>query len=248
MAITVGSLTIKALQEFPFAHSGDSLSGRTARRWPVKAILTPAEWLTLDGIYTTWRTARLADQDTMVSLAVGSTVNTSGSAWGMSWSNVPAWFSAPPIPTAAGAMVSVSFELVDAAQQLAVMLREQEIGTQVSDNESTYGTLTIGTLTLNLTAEAPGFDGGPSMELAATGTHVIRGPLLATKVRRVQGWTHAVNADDTIRTWFETTIATTPAVDAWFPVSPPEVQQTPVIVAGARVTRYTISLELRQVR
>jgi hypothetical protein len=248
MAITVGGLTIRALQDFPYAHSGDSLTGRTARRWPVKAILTPADWLTLDGIYLTWRTARFADQDTMVSLAVGSTVNTSGTAWGRSWSNVPAWFSAPPTPTPAGGMVGVSFELVDAAQQLAVMLREQEITTQVSDNDSTYGAFSVGGLTLNLTAEADGFDGGPTMELAGTGTHVIRGPLLATKSRRVQGWTHAVAADDTIRAWFESTIATTPAVGDWFPVSPPDVEQIPVIVAGARVTRYVISLELRQVR
>jgi hypothetical protein len=248
MAITVGGLTIRALQDFPFAHGGDSLSGRTARRWPVKAVLTPADWLTLDGIYSTWRAARLADQDTMVSLAIGSTVSTSGTVWGMSWSNVPAWFSAPPTPASTGSMVSVSFELVDATQQLAVMLREQEIGTQVSDNESTYGTLSVGGLTLNLTAEVPGFDGGPTMELAGTGTHVIRGPLLATKVRRVQGWTHTAAADDTIRSWFETTIATTPAVGSWFPVTPPTVEQTPVIVAGARVTRYLISLELRQVR
>jgi hypothetical protein len=248
MAITVGGLTIRALQEFPFAHSGDSLSGRTVRRWPVKAILTPADWLTLDGIYTTWRTARLADQDTLVSLAVGSTVSTSGTARGMSWSSVAAWFSAPPTPAAAGAMVGVSFELVDATQQLAIMLREMEIGTQVADNDSTYGTLSVGGLTLNLTAEAPGFDGGPTMDLAATGTHVIRGPLLATKVRRVQGWTHTAAADDTIRSWFETTIATKPAVNTWFPVTPPQVEQTPVIVAGARVTRFLISLELQQVR
>jgi hypothetical protein len=128
------------------------------------------------------------------------------------------------------------------------MLREQEIGTQVSDNDSTYGTLLVGGLTLNLTAEAPGFDGGPTMELGATGTHVIRGPLLATKVRRVQGWTHVSGADDTIRSWYEGTIATTPAVGDWFPVTPPAVEQLPVIVAGGRVTRYLISLELRQVR
>jgi hypothetical protein len=248
MGITVGNLTIRALQEFPFAHSGDAMTGRTARRWPVKCVLTPADWLTLNGIYTTWRTARLADQDTMVSLAVGSTVNTSGTIWGMSWSNVPAWFSEPPVPSSLGAMVGVSFELVDAAQQLAIMLREQEITTQVADNESTYGTLSVGGLTLNLTAEAPGFEDGPTMELAATGTHVIRGPLLASKVRRVQGWTHTVGADDTIRAWYETTIATTPAVDAWFPITPPTVEQVPVIVAGARVTRFQISLDLKQVR
>lgn len=248
MSITVGSLTIRSLQGLPFAHDGDALTGRTVRRWPVQAILTPADWLTLNGIYTTWRTARLADPDTMVSLEVGSTVNTSGAIWGMTWTNVAAWFSVPPTPAPAGGMVSVSFELVDAAQQLAVWLREREVGTQVADNESTYGTLAVGGLTLNLTAEAPGLDGGPTMELAATGTHVIRGPLLATKVRRVQGWTHTVGADDTIRTWYESTIAATPAVGDWFPVTPPTVEQTPVIVAGARVTRFQISLELGQVR
>jgi hypothetical protein len=152
------------------------------------------------------------------------------------------------VPTSVGAMVGVTFELVDATQQLAVMLREQEIGTQVADNDSTYGTLVIGTLTLNLTAEAPGFEDGPTMELAGTGTHVIRGPLMATKVRRVEGWTNVAGADDTIRAWYETAITTTPAVNDWFPVSPPEVEQVPVIVAGVRVTRFLISLELRQVR
>jgi hypothetical protein len=248
MSITVGSLTIKALRDVPFAHDGDALSGRTVRKFPVSAILTPADWLTLNGIYTTWRTARLADPDTMVSLAIGSTVNTSGTIWGMTWTNVAAWFSVPPVPTSVGAMVGVTFELVDATQQLAVMLREQEIGTQVADNDNTYGTLTIGTLTLNLTAEAPGFEDGPTMELAGTGTHVIRGPLMATKVRRVEGWTNVAAADDTIRAWYETAISTTPAVNDWFPVSPPEVEQVPVIVAGVRVTRFLISLELRQVR
>jgi len=247
MAITIGSLTITSLREVPFAHDGDAMSGRTVRRWPVSAVLTPADWLTLNGIYETWRTARLANPDTMVSLAIGSTVNTTGKIWGMTWTNVAAWFSTPPVPTSVGAMVGVTFELVDAAQQLAVWLREQEIATQVADNENTYGTLTVGTLTLNLTAEASGFQNGPTMELAATGTHVIRGPLMATKVRRVEGWTHQAAADDVIRAWYETAIATTPAAGSWFPVSPPDVVQTPVIVAGARVTRFQISIELGQV-
>jgi len=248
MAITVGGLTIKALQEFPYAHGGDAQSGRTARRWPVKCILRPSQWLTLEGIYQAWRTARLADADTMVSLSVGSTVTTSGNAHGLSWSNVPAWFTAAPSPAPTGGMVQCSFELVDAAQQLAIMLREREIGTQVQDNESTYGTYTLGTVVLNLTGASDGFDDGPRMELAATGTHVIRGPLMATKVRRIQGWTHTTGAAATIRSWYETQIASTPAVGAWWPVTPPQIEQTPVIVSGARVTRYLVSLDLKQVR
>ena len=184
----------------------------------------------------------------MVSLAIGSTVSCSGTLWGMTWSNVAAWFASPPTPTAVGAMVGVSFELVDATQQLAILLREDEIATQVEDNEATYGTYTLGTVTLNLTAQPDGHDDGPQLELAATGTHVIRGPLLASKMKRIQGWTNTTNAGTTIRTWYDTTIATVPAVNSWFPVTPPVVEQTPVIVAGARVTRYLVTVDLKQVR
>jgi len=248
MAITVGSLTISALQQIPFTHSGDAQSGRTVRRWPVQCILTPADWLTLDGIYTTWRALRIAEPDTMISLAVGSTVACSGTLYGMTWTNVGAWFTEPPVPTAIGAMVGVSFELVDATQQLAVMLREQEVGTLIDDNESTYGTFTLGTVTLNLTGPLDGFDDGPSVELAATGAHVIRGPMLASRMQRVQGWTHTAGAAATIRSWYETIISTKPAVGTYFPVAPPVIEQTPVIVSGARVTRFLITVDLKQVR
>ena len=248
MSITVGNLQIKALQQVPLAHVGDAQTGRTVRSWPVQCILTPADWLTLDGIYTTWRNLRIADPDTMISLAVGSTVLVSGAYRGVTWTNVPAWFTEPPQPTALGAMVGVSFELVDAAQQLAVMLRELEVGTLVSDVESAAGTYTLGSTTLNLTAQPEGHDEGPTVELTGAGVHVIRGPAVATKVRRIEGWTQTVGADSTIRTWYETTIATTPAVGSWFPVSPPVIEQIPVIVAGARVTRYLVSVELRQIR
>ena len=145
-------------------------------------------------------------------------------------------------------MVGVTFELVDAAQRLAVMLRELEVGTLIEDNDAAAGTYALGSITLNLTSQPEGFDDGPTLELAGTGTHVIRGPLVATKVRQIQGWTNVVNADATIRTWYETTIATVPAAGSWFPVTPPVIEHTPVIVPGARVTRYLVSLELRQVR
>ena len=248
MSITVGNLQIKALQQVPFAHVGDAQSGRTARSWPVACILTPAEWLTLDGIYTTWRNLRIAEPDTLVSLAVGSTVLVSGSYRGMTWTNVPAWFTSPPQPTAIGAMVGVSFELVDAAQQLAIITREDEIAQSIDDNESTFGTYSVGGVTLNLTAQPDGHEDGPTVELTGTGTHAIRGPLLATKMKRIQGWTNTVGAGATIRTWYETTIATVPAENAWFPVTPPVIDQTPVIVAGARVTRTLVSVDLAQIR
>lgn len=248
MTITVGGLTIKNHQQIPFTHGGNAERGLTARRWPVKAIITPTEWITLNGIYTTWRAARLADADTMVSLSIGSTVATSGSIWGMTWNNVAVWFTEAPQPTASGAMVSVSFELIDATQQLAVMLRESELSTQINDNESTYGTFQLGSLTLNLTANSDGFDDAPTLELAATGTHVVKGPLSASKVKRITGWTNTNNAGSTVRTWYESQISTTPSVNSWFPISPPNVEQQAVIVSGAKVTRSIITIDLKQVR
>lgn len=248
MSITVGGLQINALQQVPFAYVGDAQSGRTARAWPVQCILTPAEWLTLDGIYIAWRNLRIADPDTMISLSVGTTILVSGSYRGMTWSNVAAWFTSPPQPTALGAMVGVSFELVDAAQQLAILTREDEIGQAIEDNESTFGTYTIGGVTLNLTAQPDGHDDGPTLELTGSGTHVIRGPAVATRMKRIQGWTNTAGAGATIRSWYEQELAGVPPVDSWFPVTPPVVDQTPVIVAGARVTRTLVSVDLAQIR
>ena len=248
MSITINGLKISALQSVPYAHAGDALTGRTARRFPVQAILSKADWLTLDNIYTTWRAARLADPDTMVSLTIGSTVSCSGKVYGYTWNNVASWFAEAPQASPAGGYMSVSFELIDAVQQLAVMLREEEISTQIADNESTYGTYTLGTITLNLTGPLDSFEDGPRLDLAATGTHVIRGPMLASKIRRVTGWTHTANAESTIRAWYETQIGSTPAENTYWPMSPPTIEQTPKIINGARITRYLVSADLKQIR
>jgi hypothetical protein len=251
MSITVGTLTISALREIPFTHSGDALTGRTARRFPVSCILTPAEWLTLNTIYTNWRTLRLADPDTMVSLSVGSTVTCSGTVHGMTWSNVATWFSDPPNPTQVGAMVGVTFELIDAAQQLAIMLREMEVGTQIEDNDQTlWGTYTVGGVVINLNAQPDTWEDLPTLELAASGTSFIRGTYGGSRIKQIDGWTQTANADATLRTWYEDQIdgSSTPAANTYWPISPPDVQRIPVIVNGARVTRFLVSITLKEVR
>lgn len=250
MSVTVGDLEITQLQELPFSHGGDAMTGQTARRWPIKALLTPVDWLTLDGIYRDWRDLRINDQDTLVSAEVGTTILTSGDEWGMTWANVPAWFSAPPVPTPAGAYVSVSFELVDAAEQLAVMLRQRELTTETEqeDNEYLYGTYSIGGVELSLTGQPFDYEDSPTAELAATGTHVIRGPLYASRVLRIQGWTTTTNAAETIREWYEDQILGTPGVGDYWPISPPAVTQSAVIVAGVKATRYEVSIDLKQIR
>lgn len=250
MSVTVGDLEITQLQELPFSHGGDAMTGQTARRWPIKALLTPADWLTLDEIYRDWRDLRILDQDTLVSASVGTTILTSGDEWGMTWEDVPAWFSAPPIPTPAGAYVSVSFELVDAAEQLAVILRQRELSTetQQQDDEYLYGTYSIGGVDLNLTAQPYDYEDAPTAELGGTGTHVIRGPLAASRMMRIQGWTTTAGAGDTIRSWYEDEISGLPSVGDLWPISPPRITQSAVIVAGVRATRYEVGIDLKEIR
>ena len=250
MSITIDTLTIKALKQLPFSHSGDALKGRTARTWPVQAVLTPADWLALNEIYLDWRDLRISDPDTLLSASIGTTVNCSGSFHGMSWSNVPAWFTQAPQPTAIGAMVGVSFELIDANQQLAVLLKEREKdeNSKNEEDQAIFGNYTLGTVIINLT-ETPDTDkDGPTIELAGTGTHVIRGPLTTTKVKQIRGWTEATGADATIRTWYRNIITTTPAKDSWYPVTVPDITWKPTIKNGVRITRYEVSVELAQIK
>lgn len=249
MPVTVGSLTIRALQDFPVAHGGDSLQGRTARKFPVKAVLSPADWLTLNSIYTTWRNARINDPDTFQSLSVGTTVATSGQVYGYSWSNVAAWFSQPPAATPLGGMVGVSFELIAAYDHLQLIKREKETALQLDDTlADTFGTVTIGGITLTLISSPIDYEDVPRMELAGTGTSVIRGTLAASQVQKIQGWTHDSNAEQAIRDWYEATIASLPAAGDFWPISGPRFSHTPVIVSGARLTRTVVSLDLKQVR
>lgn len=250
MAITVDTLTITALKQFPFDHSGDAMKGRTARVWPVQAILTPSDWLALNQIYLNWRNNRINDPDTMLSMSVGTTVPCSGTLYGMTWNNVQAWFTQAPQPTTVGAMIGVSFELIDANQQLEILLKERELEENATneENEFVFGNYTLGTIIVNLT-DTPDTDrDGPRIELAGTGTHVIRGPLTSTKVKQIKGWTETPGADATIMTWYRNIITTTPAKNSWYPVTVPDIQWKPTIKNGLRITRYEVSVELVQIK
>jgi hypothetical protein len=245
MAVTLGSLTISELQAQPFGYAeADTVNGLVARRWAVQGLVRPAQWLTLLNVFETWRNARKADPDSLVALNTGTTVAFSGSALGYSWTNVACWFTSAPAAEAAGGLVSVSFELVDATQQLAVLVRQQETEQETSE-ESTpdYGTITLGSATLTLTAQPEAYAEGPQLQRTAAGGLWINGPLGAVKAKQITGYTDAAGWV-AVKAWYETTTLGTPIKGALYPSQPPSMTKEIVLTNGVKTTRHVVSLEL----
>lgn len=131
--ITIGSFTTSRLTAQPFGYEGEARFGRTARTFRISGLLTPTEWQTLVSEYNAWRSTRIQDPDTLVSKVVGTTIafSTGISINNLSVSNLACWFAQAPEGEQAGRYISATVILVDAAQALAVLLREQEADTEV---------------------------------------------------------------------------------------------------------------------
>lgn len=127
MTITIGTFTCDLLTVQPMGYEGEARNGLTARAFQISGLLTPAQWQSLLGAYNGWRNTRINDQDTLLSKAVGTTIALTVAANGVSVSALPCWFVEAPTGEQTGAYVSTSVTLVDAAQALAVLLREQEL-------------------------------------------------------------------------------------------------------------------------
>jgi hypothetical protein len=131
MAITIGSFTCNYLTAQPYGYEGEARRGLTARTFRVSGLLSAAQWQALLNEYNTWRNARINDQDTLLSETVGTTISlTVGSANGIAVSGLACWFAEAPSGEQAGPYVQVSAILVDAAQALAVLLRQRELDKQ----------------------------------------------------------------------------------------------------------------------
>jgi hypothetical protein len=127
MSVTIGAFSTKTLRAQPFGYEGDARQGRTATIIEFTGLVKPSEWLTFKGVYDGWRNLRINDEDTAVSKAVGTTVVVSASANGVTWTNKPCWFTEAPSASQVGAYVEVSATLVDAAEALAVFLKEEDV-------------------------------------------------------------------------------------------------------------------------
>ena len=246
--ITIGAFSCSNLTAQPFAYEGEARTGLTARTFRIAGLLTPAQWVSLVGVYDTWRSTRITDADTLSSGTVGTTVSlTIASVNGLSVTALACWFADPPSAEQAGAYLQVSATLVDAAQALAVLLREQEKSRQSSEATTpSLGTVTLGSCTVTLTRPMETRRDGPAVALTAAGTSYITGPLAAHKIRQIEGYISSGTYSDLL-SWYDTTISSTPASSSWFPVSEPTATAEVIITGGAKATRYNVQITALQI-
>lgn len=246
MTITIGGFSSSILTAQPFGYEGEARSGLTARTFRVSGLLTPAQWTALVGVYNTWRDARIADEDTLASGTVGTTVSlTITDANGLSVSGLACWFADPPAGEQTGAYVSASAVLVDANQALQVLLRSEEKSRE-NQNLPSLGSITFGSAVVTLTAPADTRQDGPQVALTATGSSYITGALAAHEARRVQGYISSGTYANLL-SWYDSTIAAVPASGSWFPIEPPSATAEVIIDGGAKSTRYNVQLTVVKV-
>ena len=243
MTFTIGSFSCNFLTSQPLSYDGDARKGLTAPQFRLNGLLTPTEWQSLIGVYDTWRDARIQDPDSAKSNSIGTTVNFSGSANGITWSAIPCWFTDAPSGEQVGAYIQASVSLVDAAKSLEVLQKEPTL----ASDRYTFGTFYLGTTPIELLKPPQTYQDTPTLSLTATGASYITGPLSATRILQIEGYTDAAGWDD-ILTWYETTIATTPATDDLFPIEPPSATAEGRIISGVRSDLYTVSVTLGQVK
>jgi hypothetical protein len=252
MTITIGAFTCQTLTAQPFGYEGDARTGLTARTFQISGLLTPTQWQSLVSVYNTWRDTRITDADTLSSASVGTTVALTVNANGLSVTALACWFADAPTGEQAGAYINASLTLVDSAQALAVLLREQEKSRQGTEAlVPSLGTITFtraaGTSPIvTLTAPMDTRQDGPTVALTATGVSYVTGPLVAHKIRNVEGYL-STGSFDNLLAWYDETIAAVPAAASYFPISAPTATAEVIISGGAKSTRYNVTLTVLQI-
>lgn len=243
MSISIGAFTTNKLLAQPYGYEETTTSdGLTARAWTISGLLTPTEWQSLISVYNNWRDARIQDPDSVAANSLGTTVSVTASANGISASGLACWFTSAPSGEQAGRYIQASVALVDAAQALQVELRRREKAKSAEDRPA-LGTFTLGGCTLKLLSPPVTYQDVPQLALTAAGTTYITGPLTATKVYALEGETDAAGWA-ALQTWFETTVSTTPAAGAYFPVNAPSATAANDVVNGLKVITYTVSISV----
>jgi hypothetical protein len=244
MSVTIGALTLSSLKAQPLVYNAvDTRAGNTVRSWEIQGILTGSEWITLLGIYDTWRNAKIIEENPISSKALGTTVSFSGNGYGsQTWNNVPCWFDSPPEGSQVASMVSVSFTLVDAAQAIESYYKEEE---DQRDDESDidYGTITLGGVVITLKSYPNVYLQEPTLELTAGGKHYVTGPNAVVEGVEINGEIVGTNIN-ALRSWYRTTAQSNPVVGQYFPISSPRFNGFERIVAGSPVLYYEVTMTL----
>lgn len=254
MSVTIGTVTLNTLTAQPFGYDeSDTLRGQTASKFAISGLATPTEWLDLIDEYNSWRSSRINDEDPATSGVVGTTINFSGTGPGsQTWTSVQCWFISAPQAEQRGAWLAVNLELVVATEALQVILKQQQEGTGGGGGGGgttptpDFGTFVIGSTTLTLTKPPDSYGTGPALDLTIGGTHYISGSLVVVVNKDIEGTTDATGWNN-IKSWYESTIVTTPASGSYFPISPPSVSVERVLIEGVYTDVYTVSIMLVQV-
>jgi hypothetical protein len=252
MTITIGAFTCQTLTAQPFGYEGDARTGLTARTFQISGLLTPTQWQSLVSVYNTWRDTRITDADTLSSGAVGTTVALTINANGLSVTALACWFAEAPTGEQAGAYINTSLTLIDSAQALAVLLREEEKARQSTEALiPSLGTITFTRASgvspiVTLTAPMDTRQDGPTVALTATGTSYVTGPLVAHKIRNVEGFI-STGSFDNLLSWYDETVAAIPAATSYFPITAPSATAEVIITGGVKATRYSVTLTVLQI-
>jgi hypothetical protein len=252
MTITIGAFTCETLTAQPFGYEGDARTGLTARTFQISGLLTPTQWQSLVSVYNTWRDTRITDADTLSSGVVGTTIALTINANGLSVTALACWFTEAPTGEQAGAYINTSLTLVDSAQALAVLLREEEKSRQSTEALiPSLGTITFTRVSgvspiVTLTAPMDTRQDGPTVALTATGTSYVTGPLIAHKIRNVEGFI-STGSFDNLLSWYDETIAAVPAATSYFPITAPSATAEVIITGGVKATRYSVTLTVLQI-
>lgn len=248
MAVTINSNTFDELYltEQPYGYDEtDVTRGRTASKWVIAGLMSPADWLDLLNIYNGWRNTRITDSDPATSAIVGATVTLSCKGpGGVEFNNIDCWFNSTPSSAQSGKYVNVSFELINANQALEVILAEaSDAAAEEEELQPDLGTITIGSATLTLRKPIDAYGDGPSLELTPTGVHYITGPLVVYKIKDIEGETDAAGFA-AVRTWYESQIIASPISGSDFPITPPSATVERKIIYGVTTDVYTVTMQL----
>lgn len=248
MSVTIGSFTCSALIAQPIGYDEiETRDGLTARKWILNGLLTKTQWSSLLTVYNNWRNVRINDEDTLKSRVIGTTVNLTSSSNNLTFTSVPCWFINAPVGQQAGAYINATAEVVDAAQALEVLLKQEEKRRQREEAlRPDLGTLTIGTTVLELLKPKETYANNPQVELTAAGRHYISGPLTASKIRDAEGETNSTGWT-ALLAWYEAIVQTRPARLTWYPYTVPTASARAEIINGVKETIYTVSIQLIQI-
>lgn len=244
MSISIGGFTFDRLTAQPFGYDEtDTRRGFTAKKWAISGLATPSEWITLLGVYDNWRNAKITEEDPLVSNSVGTTVAFSGDGPGGATWSAACWFSSAPQGEQAGIYISISVEVVHAAEALAVLVASDAASSSGgTDTPPDLGSITISGAVITLTKVPETFQSVPSMELTSGGKTYISGPLKPVEVQDIEGETNLAGWN-ALRSWFSATMQTTPAAGSWYPISVPTATAERRIVSGSPTNVYIVSIQ-----